>query len=130
MMQCIQPEKRPTYRGNALIEYVVPAALLLFTAGVLATTTDLNKVLAEYYMAASGYTKAALAGGTFKTQALAGPGYGDPSNGKEGFNNAFATVLDGNNQATGESAAGTFYYGGISRSGARPAPTSTEYLYP
>jgi hypothetical protein len=111
------------------MEYVLPAAILLLSAGILVTTTDINKILGEYFMAASGHTKTDLTGGVFKTQALAGPGYGNPGNGIEGFSN-FGAIQDGNGTPTGESASGSFYYGAIARSGARPAPTSAEYLYP
>jgi hypothetical protein len=98
-------------RGNALMEYVVPACVILIAAGVIATVGGINEIMAEYFMAASGHTKADLAGNTFETKPMG-----------EG---AAATL--GNGMA-GVSAGGAIYGGAIGRTGGG-APSS-EYLYP
>lgn len=133
MQQLRQPPAKPLARrlarGNALMEYAVPACIILFSAGVLLTVTDATSIMGEYFMSASGHTKADLSGTTFKTTGLAATAYGDTGNGLSGFTN-FATVTDGSGAATGESAGGLFYSGNVSRTGARQAPTTTEALFP
>ncbi len=98
-------------RGNALMEYVVPACVILIAAGVIATVGGINEIMADYFMAASGHTKANLAGSTFETKPMG-----------EG-----AAAIMGNGMA-GVSSSGTLYSGSIGRTGGG-APSS-EYLYP
>ncbi len=117
------------HRGNALMEYAVPAAVILLSAGVLVTVTDATDVMAEYYLAASGRTTSSLQGTTFKTEGLAQDSYGDAGNGLSGFSN-FATVKDGSGGAVATSGGGLFFSGDYTRSGGRQASPSTEYLYP
>lgn len=116
-------------RGNALMEYVVPAGVILLSAGVLVTAGNAASVLGEYFLSASGHTSDNLSGGVFKTNAMAAGAYGDVGNGQDGFT-AFGGLLDGNLQPTGESAAGVFYLGDYSRTSGRKASTDPEYLFP
>lgn len=129
MKQLSQSLKRTRHRGNALMEYAVPASIILFSAGVLLTVTDATSIMGEYFMSASGHTKSSLSGSTFKTDGLAASAYGDTDNGLSGFTK-FATVTDGSGAATGESAGGLFFSGAVTRSGGRQASPSPEYLYP
>jgi hypothetical protein len=120
---------RTTAQGNALMEYVVPAAVILLSAGVLVTVTDATTVMADYFMAASGHTRASsLQGTTFKTAGLAENSYGSTDNGLKGFR-SFAKVLNGQGVSTGEDGGGFFYLDSPTRSGARPTPSSSEQLF-
>jgi len=47
-------------RGNALLEYVVPMALLILAAGFVSTVVDIKSILAEYFMSGSGYTSSTI----------------------------------------------------------------------
>lgn len=116
-------------RGNALMEYAVPASLLLLTAGVMSSALNVNGSIAGYFLAASGHSQSALSGGVFKTIALEEPGVGSTGNGQEGFT-TFATLLDGNDQPLPVAGAGIFYTVPVIRGGGRPASLSPEYLYP
>lgn len=120
---------KASQRGNALMEYAVPAAIILLSSGLLITITDATDIMAEYFLSASGRTKSSLQGGTFKTQGLAEDAYGDPGNGLSGFTN-FAALKDGNGGTVASKGGGMFFSGGTSRTGARAQPTSQEYLYP
>ena len=122
------PRYRRSRTGNALMEYAVPAAMLLLTAGVAASALDAKGSIAGYFLAASGHTQTALTGGVFKTIALEGPGYGSTGNGQTGFT-ALATLMDGNNQVLPSTATGFFYNGSVSRAGNRVPSPSPEYLY-
>jgi hypothetical protein len=119
--------RRASASGNALMEYAVPAGVLLVSVGIIATCTDVNKLMAEYFMAASGHTQSALSGTTYKTDALAGPGYGSVGNGSQGFS-SFGSMSGGGGGGGG--GGGTMYYGAISRAGGRTPSPSAEYLYP
>jgi len=129
MQQLRQFQPRSPARGNALMEYAVPACLILFSAGVMLTVTDATGIMGEYFMSASGHTKSDLNGTTFKTNGLAETAYGDTGNGLEGFT-SFASVTDGSGAATGESAGGLFYSGNVSRTGGRQSASTTEALFP
>lgn len=89
---------RQSHRANALIEYVVPMSVLLIAVGVLATIFDINNVIGEYFMAASGHTKDSMESGTLKTEAMASSAFGTFGNGSGGFT-GFAAVTDGNGAA-------------------------------
>ena len=110
--------------GNALMEYVVPATVILLTAGVLMTLTDANEILAEYFLSASGRTTSSLQGTTLQTTGLGENSYGDVANGMSGFT-SFAT-----SSAGAGTAGGTFYYGNVTRSGGRRTSTDPDYAYP
>lgn len=114
-------------RGNALMEYVVPASIILISAGVLVTITDATQLMAEYFLSASGRTKASLEGSTFKIQGLAEGVSGRTGNGLGGFQN-FAGLKDGAGGAAPTTGGGMFYSGNVTHSGAQPA--SSEYLFP
>lgn len=116
--------------GNALLEYVVPATVLLITAGVLLSATNLTSVISGYFLTASGHSTSDVSGGVLKTAALAGIGAGLVSNGQEGFTDKFATLLDGSGQAMPVTATGFFYNGIVIRTSERPPASSPEYLYP
>lgn len=111
------------------MEYVVPAGVILLSAGVLVTAGNAASVLGEYFMSASGYTSDSLSGGVFKTDGMGSGVSGDTGNGQEGFSE-FGGMLDGNLEPTGESAAGVFFVGDYSRTSSRKASTDPEYLFP
>lgn len=116
-------------QGNALMEYAVPAAIILLSSGVLMTVTDATEIMAEYFLSASGRTKSSLQGSTFKTEGLAEDAYGDVGNGLAGFSN-FASLKDGAGGAIATSGNALFFSGSVSRTGARTQAGSAEYLYP
>jgi hypothetical protein len=117
-------------RGNALMEYVVPAAVILISAGVLVTVIDADKLMGEYFMSASGHTTSSMSGTTLQTKGLAENSYGDIENGLGGFKRSFVLVLDGSGADTGEESGGPFYLDPANRTGGRQAPPSTEQLFP
>lgn len=125
-----QPQKRPAARGNALIEYAVPMVIILVSAGVIATITDIDDLLAEYFMAASGHTQADLSGSTFRVRPMspANVSSDDVGNGFEAFN-SYGTLLDGAGGSVSGGGSGIYFVGPVVRNGARPAPSSSEYLY-
>jgi hypothetical protein len=129
MKQLRQHLKHVRHQGNALMEYAVPASIILFSAGVMLTVTDATSIMGEYFMSASGHTKSSLSGSTFKTDGLGASAYGDMDNGLSGFT-SFAAVTDGSGAATGEKAGGLFFSGAVNRSGGRQPSPSPEYLYP
>ncbi len=111
------------------MEYAVPAAIILISAGVLVTITDATDLMAEYFMSASGRTKSSLEGTTFKTMGLAQDASGSTGNGLSGFQN-FASLKDGSGGAAPTTGGGMFYAGNVTRSGGRAQPSSPEYLFP
>jgi len=115
-------------RGNALLEYVVPMALLILAAGFVSTVVDIKGILAEYFMSGSGYTSSALSGGTFKTDAMPKPAVSTPGNGSENMTSV-ASVTNGGGASAASSGVGFLGNGAWSRSGARQAPASTEVLF-
>lgn len=121
--------RQSSAKGNALMEYAVPAALILLSAGVLVTITGATDIMAEYFMSASGRTKASLSGTTFKTKGLAEDAYGSPGNGLGGFSN-FGGLTDGAGGAAAGAGGGMFYAGNANRNGGRQESGSSEYLYP
>jgi hypothetical protein len=120
---------RRAAHGQALWEYAVPMALILISAGVMVTMTDIDKVIADYFMAASGHEASALSGGSFKMQVMGASASGATGNGGSGMTN-FGKMQYADGTASGESAAGLMYALPVARSGARLPATSTEYLYP
>jgi hypothetical protein len=116
--------------GNALIEYVVPATVLLMTAGVLLSATNVTSVIGGYFLAGSGHGASDVSGGVLKTAALQGIGFGLVGNGREGFADKFATLLDGNGEPLPTTAEGFFYNGIVVRMAERTPSSSPEYLYP
>ncbi|HEY9686883.1 MAG TPA: hypothetical protein V6C52_07925 [Coleofasciculaceae cyanobacterium] len=91
----MMPACRRLNRGNALIEYVIPLAVLLVAVGILATIFDINAVIGEYFMAASGHTQSALQGGSFKTKPMSSTAIGAFSNGNKGFTASFVALANG-----------------------------------
>jgi hypothetical protein len=89
------PACRRLNRGNALIEYVIPLSVLLVAVGILSTIFDINAVIGEYFMAASGHTQSALQGGSFKTKPMAATAIGAFSNGNKGFSSSFVALSNG-----------------------------------
>jgi len=127
--------RRRQHSGNALMEYAVPAAILLLTAGILATSTNLNGMLGEYFLSASGNTKAALSGGVFKPKAFSDNVTGNPKNGSDafpGFPNtpALGSLQNGDGTAAPSDGLGGIGYnaGPVGHSSA-PPPTGPEALY-
>lgn len=121
---------RRTSGGSALMEYVVPAVLVLVLSGVIVTVTGIDKVLGQYFMAGSGYDKSALTGTTFKTDSLAANATGDIGTGWQGFD-SYGSVMDGSGKKVASSGGGgVFYSGAITRSGPRASSANPEYLFP
>ena len=56
--------RKKSSRGNALIEYALPAAVILLTCGVIGSLTGVNDLMADYFMSASGKTRSKLDAGT------------------------------------------------------------------
>jgi hypothetical protein len=116
-------------RGNALMEYALPIVLLLLAAGVLATIVDVKSLLGEYFLSASGYTKSALAGGTFTTNALP-TSILDQSGSGADITMTLGSLTDGQGQAVAAtSGSGSPMTGIFTRSGDRPQPSTTETLF-
>lgn len=129
-MQVKQKRRSCKVLGNALLEYVVPATVLLITAGVLLSATDVTKAIGGYFLAGSGHGASDVSGGVLKTAALQGIGSGLVGNGQEGFTDKFATLLDGNGKPLPSTAEGFFYNGIVVRKAERAPSASPEYLYP
>lgn len=110
--------------GNALMEYAVPASIILLSTGLLVTLTDTATIMTQYFLSASGRTTLNLKGTTIETQGLAESARGDNGLGLEGFSSAnFGKV-------SGARANKSLYYSGtVTRSGGRSSPSSSEYLY-
>lgn len=118
-------------RGNSLMEYVVPTCAILFGAGLLMTLSNQTALVAKYFMAASGRSDSSLTGSTFKTNGFADNTVGLSGNGLEGFPGTyFAQVSNGSGSSAEASQGGTFYASDGLRAGGRPAPASSDYLYP
>ncbi len=128
-MTIITNQAASRQRGNALMEYALPAGVILLSAGLLVTVSDATGIMAEYYLSASGRTKASLQGRTFKTQGLADGAYGDASNGFAAFA-GFAGLKDGAGGAVASAGGGLFYAGDASRKGGRRPSPSPDALYP
>lgn len=116
------------FKGSALMEYVVPSTILLLTVGLVTTLTDINTLVADYFVASSGYTKSDIVGNQFKLNGMINDVSYSLGNGMQAFN-SYARVTDGNRNNVASSAAGTFYWGSVSREGGRKASGSNEYLY-
>ena len=116
-----------TFSGNALMEYAVPAAIILLSTGLLVTLTDTSKAMAWYFLSASGRSAFSLKGTTLETQGLAESATGDNGMGLQGFGrSSFAAVPGG---AGGSGATPIFYSGTVTRSGGRRGSATSEYLY-
>lgn len=79
-------------RGNALMEYAVPAAIIVVSAGVLITIFDIQEIGADYFLAASGGTRADLSGSSYEYQsgnALMG---GSAGTGAGGFSGTMGRI--------------------------------------
>jgi hypothetical protein len=90
------------------MEYVVPAAVILLSAGVLTSIMDADTLLSSYFLSASGHTQDNMSGTKFETQGLAENSYGEIDNGYDGFS-SFVKVRDGNGKLTGEDGGGIIY---------------------
>src|SRR6478609_1283118 len=112
-------------RGNALLEYAVPMALLILAAGFISTVVDIKSIMAEYFMSGSGYTNSALSGGTFKTSSMPKPAVSTAGNGSENMTSV-ASVTNGGGGASASTGSGFLGNGAWTRSGARQAPASSE----
>jgi len=112
------------HSGNALMEYVVPAAVILLGAGLLMTITDVTNLMADFFLSASGRSSSSLSGTTLKTTGLDENSFGNVDNGMSGFT-SFGS------QAPNAGTPGSqLYIGAVTRSGARQSATDTEYLFP
>ncbi len=113
--------------GNALMEYAVPATIILLSTGLFVTLTDTSKAMASYFLSASGRSTMSLKGTTLETQGLAESATGDNGMGLQGFGrSSFAAVSGG---AGGTGATPAFYSGTVTREAGRTGSSSPEYLY-
>lgn len=110
--------------GNALMEYVVPAAIILLSAGLLVTLADTSKLLGLYFLSASGRTVGSLNGTTLKLKGLAENATGDSGIGLAGFSGSQFGSVSGGNSGT----AGIFWSGTVTRTGGRYSGSSSEYF--
>ncbi len=115
--------------GQALVEYVLPIALILIASGVLATSLDLNSLMGKYFMAAHGETSSTINARTYNVTAMPMPESGATGTGMEGFND-FGQIQDGDGQDQGKFTTPRYYTDSAPRTGARPVATSTEYAFP
>ncbi|WP_303674540.1 hypothetical protein [Vampirovibrio chlorellavorus] len=113
--------------GNALMEYAVPASIILLSTGLLVTLADSSSLMAGYFLSASGRSTASLKGTTLETQGLAERATGDNGMGYEGFSGASFASVSG--ASAGAGASPVFYSGTVTRKGGRTQSPSPEYLY-
>lgn len=121
--------RRPIHRraaqgGSALMEYAVPAALILLAAGVLMTIADTTGLMADFFLSASGRSSSSLSGTTLQTNGLGENSYGNVDNGLSGFS-SFGS--QGPVAGTGGT---SLYIGSVTRNGGRQSGSSSEYLFP
>jgi hypothetical protein len=129
-MQATARHLRAAYCGNALMEYALPAAIILLSSGLLITLTGATNIMAEYYLSASGRSASSLQGSQFKTYGLAESAYGKTGNGFSAFGGGNFVRLSNGSGATISSIGGAvFYLGEFKRQGARPSSPSADYLY-
>lgn len=122
---------RASYCGNALMEYALPAAIIMLSSGLLITLTGATDIMAKYYLSASGRTDSSLSAETFKTQGLAESVLGNTGNGLTAFGSSnFADLTDGSGVPIVTSPGGAFYLGDMTRTSTRPISPSPDYLYP
>jgi hypothetical protein len=123
---------RASYCGNALMEYAVPAAIIMLSSGLLITVTGATDLMAGYYLSVSGRTFNSLEGEIFKTRGLADRAVGSAGNGATAFgSNNLGSLIDGSGTAVVSNEGGVFYLGDMSRPpGNRPISSSPDYLYP
>jgi hypothetical protein len=115
-------------RGNALLEYAVPMALLLLGGAFLSSVVDIKGLIAEYFMSGSGYTKSALSGGTFKTNSMPKPAVATSGTGNEAMSST-ASLTDGGGGSVPNKGVSFTATGAITRPGGRVAPSTTETLF-
>lgn len=128
--------RKNKFAGNSLMEYIVPAVIIIVTAGVLSTVLGIDKVLGQYFMSASGHGSGSLVGSTFKAGSVGDGAKGSLGNGKGAFS-SFATMTNGGGVASSWSGSGaTFYSGAVDQGGNGGAATQTaggngqDKLYP
>lgn len=137
-MKATTKPSRTRYSGNALMEYVLPAAIIMLSSGLLITVIGSTNIMTNYYISASG--RAVNAGNpknvvlkdkTFITQGLADRANGNASNGLPAFgNSSFADLIDGAGSILVSNQGGRFYLGDMTRKTSRPISSSPDYLYP
>lgn len=120
----LKPSSRCAFAGNSLMEYVVPAVIILLAAGVFITITDTTGLMANFYLSASGRSSSSLSGTALQTKGLGEDSYGNVDNGVGAFT-TFGTLTP---------VAGTggtsLYVGQVTRTGSRGTASSTDYLFP
>lgn len=85
--------------GNAIMEYALPLAIVLVVCGVLATAGDIQKIMARFFMSASGHTQSDLKNGVLHVDNR--PDATTPTgNGSEGFT-GLGGVTDGDGNRVG-----------------------------
>ncbi len=101
-------------RGNSLMEYAVPAAIILLTVGVLSTFLDIQGLMGQYFSAASGHTRSDMQGSTLNVTLNSANLAGQTGTGASGFDERII-ITDGNGRRVqvGAGAAGHGQRGGV-----------------
>ena len=90
------------FSGNALMEYALPAAIILVTAGVFATAFDIQNMIPKFFVASSGHNTGAIQDKIFKPSELAEGARGSATgDGSEGNFANFGTMVDGAGTSVG-----------------------------
>jgi len=110
--------------GNALMEYVVPAVLILASSGVLVTIADTTGLMPLLYLSSSGRDATSLTGTTLVTTGLDENAFGYVDNGSTGFTN-YGSLSPG-----GSGKMSNLYYGPVARFGSRVTGVDPDYLFP
>ena len=110
--------------GNALMEYVVPAVLILASSGVLVTIADTTGLMPMLYLSSSGRDATSLTGTTLVTNGLDENSFGYVYNGSAGFTNY------GSLSSASGGKMSNLYYGPVARFGSRVTGVDPDYLFP
>jgi hypothetical protein len=116
-------KRRAVGSGNALMEYAVPAVLILLGSGLFMTLSSTTGLMATFFLSASGRSSSSLSGTTLQTQGLGQDSFGNVENGMGGIS-SFGSLSGGG------SGGSSIYIGAVTRTGARLTATSPEYLFP
>lgn len=115
--------------GQSLTEYALPVACILLVGGVIAMTVDINGIIDDYFMAASGHSAASKTGTTFKPGQLGAEASGATGNGAAGFD-SMGRLIDGAGGSISVGG-GSFTYDGPTSRSSRPqvAGSNGDFIY-
>ncbi len=94
------PMTRRLHTGNAIMEYALPLAVVLATCAMLATVGDIQKLMARFFMSASGHTQSDLKNGVLEVNNNPGAIDAQTGTGAEGFS-SLGGVSDGDGRRVG-----------------------------